>query len=78
MDLPERVQHDLETYARYFASAAGRKPRSMTDVILGILEEFLRTDDGFLAWKHEHPEIDVSDSPFTIRADSRITGSDAA
>ena len=76
VDLPEPLHQDVEYYARYFASVAGRKPRSMTDVIVGVLGEYLATDAGFSGWKRTHPMPDASDSPFSMKTETRSTVAD--
>jgi hypothetical protein len=75
---PEPLHQDLELYARYFAQASGRQARSMTDVIVGVLGEYLGTDQGFVAWKRSNPNPDSAESPFSTRAESRISSSDEA
>ena len=35
MDLSQALHAELESYARYWSSATGRKPRSLNDLIVG-------------------------------------------
>ena len=78
LDVPERLHQDLELYARYFAAASGRKPRSMTDVILAVVDDYFGTDAGFINWKQAHPQIDATDSPFAMRAEAKSSGQESA
>ena len=73
LDVPERLLLELEGYARYFAAATGRKPRSMTDVILGIVEDYVRGDPEFARWQRENPHANTLESPFSAKVDSRAS-----
>jgi len=68
LDVPEPLLLEIEGYARYFAAETGRKPRSMNDVILGILEDYMHGDAGFARWKRENPNSGASASPFASKS----------
>ena len=76
VDLPEALNQDVEQYGRYYAKASGRKPRSITDVIVGVLKEYLGSDQGFAAWKRANPYLDSSESPFSIKTEPRASSAD--
>ena len=69
LDMPEPLLLEIEAYARYFAAATGRKPRSMNDVILGIVEDYVRGDPDFARWQRENPHTNALESPFSAKAD---------
>ena len=73
LDVPEPLLLELEAYARYFAAATGRKPRSMNDVILGIVEDYVRGDPDFARWQRENPHTITLESPFSAKADPRAS-----
>ena len=77
-DRPKQLPQSVEQYARFRADASGHNPRSMTDVIVGVLGEYLGSDTGFATWTRENPNPDSSESPFSLKSESRLTQSDGA
>lgn len=75
LDVPEPLLLELEAYARYFAAATGRKPRSMNDVILGIVEDYVHGDSVFARWQRENPHTNTLESPFSAKTDPRASAS---
>ena len=73
LDVPEPLLLELEAYARYFAAATGRKPRSMNDVILGVVGDYVRGDPEFVRWQRENPQLDSTESPFSAKAEPRAS-----
>jgi len=65
LEIPADLHARLEEYARYFRVASGRKPLSMSHVVLGLLENRLTNDTGFQKWRAEHRNgAEGADSPF--------------
>jgi len=73
LDVPEPLLLDLEAYARYFAAETGRKARSMNDVILGIVGDYVRGDPEFVRWQRENPLAINAESPFSAKAEPRVS-----
>jgi hypothetical protein len=76
VDVPEHLHSDLEAYARYFAAESGRRPRAMSDVIVGVLLGYLESDAQFSRWKLQHPNHSVLASPFSTRPESKTSNGD--
>ena len=76
--LTTALHADLENYARFWATATGRKPRSMNDLIGAVLTEFLTGDTAFQKWKGERKDNGAGEWPFSMKPDARSSASDRA
>lgn len=70
VDLTQALHGELECYARYWTNETGRKPRSLNDVIVAILTEYLASDTAFQTWRRDRAGTAVDDHPFSQRLES--------
>ena len=71
VDLSQALHAELESYARYWSSATGRKPRSLNDLMSAVLTEYLTSDASFQNWLRDHRGNGGGESPFSQRPDSQ-------
>jgi len=72
VDFSQALHAELESYARYWSGATGRKPRSLNDLIAAVLTEYLAGDASFQKWQRDHGADGSGDSPLSQRPDSTL------
>jgi hypothetical protein len=55
ISIPRELDEELAAYTEYFQAHSGKKPRSLDDVIVGLLNAYLTGDVLFQKWKKDRP-----------------------
>lgn len=55
ISIPRELDEELAAYTEYFHAHSGKKPRSLDDVIVGLLNAYLTGDVLFQKWKKDRP-----------------------
>jgi hypothetical protein len=71
VNLSQALHAELESYARYWSSATGRKPRSLDDLMSAVLTEYLTSDALFQKWQRDHRGDGARDRSALIRRFAR-------
>jgi|EndMetStandDraft_4_1072995.scaffolds.fasta_scaffold22842_3 hypothetical protein len=53
ISIPRELDEELAAYTEYFQAHSGKKPRSLDDVIVGLLNAYLTGDVLFQKWKKD-------------------------
>ena len=64
VDLPTALNEELERFAHYYAEKIGRKPLTMSHVIIGLLETYVVEHGDFQKWKKDAAQGATDGSPF--------------
>lgn len=55
LSIPRELDEDLAAYIEFFQAHSGKKPRSLDDVVVGLLNAYLTNDVLFQKFKKERP-----------------------
>lgn len=65
--LSKELDAEIGHYAEYFQASSGKKPRSLDDVMTGIMSAFLKDDSGFQKWKKEAKSKPAASASFAAK-----------
>ena len=53
LTLTRELSAEIALFAQYYEASAGKKPRSIDDVIVGLIAAYLASDAGFKKWRED-------------------------